>query len=262
MSSRAEQKAAARQARLQAEAHDAQVAARARRIRVLGALALVAVVAVVIAVVAAGGGSGSPAGSKSAKRSSSSVVSMLSGIPQNGLVLGAPKAKNTVEEFIDPQCPFCAEFSKTGLPVLINDYVRTGKVKLVLRPLAFIGSDSVRGARAVVAASHQNKAWTFLDILYREQGEENTGYMTDAYLRGIGKQVPGLDTTQMLKAATSDPSVVQTLQKASSRAQAVGANATPTLVLTKPGGSPQTLNVSASDYVGTLRQSLGSALGQ
>jgi protein-disulfide isomerase len=262
MSSRAEQKAAARNARLQAEAHDAQLAARARRIRVLGALALVAVVAVVVAIVVAGGGSSSSTSSKSAHQSSATVVSMLSGIPQNGLVLGAPSAKNTIEEFIDPQCPFCAEFSKTGLPVLINDYVRTGKVKLMLRPLAFIGNDSVTGARAVIAASHQDKAWTFLDILYREQGQENTGYMTESYLRGIGKQVPGLDVTQMLKTATTDPSITRVLQKTNARAQAVGANATPTLVLTKAGGAPQTLNISASDYVGTLRQALGSALGK
>ena len=62
-------------------------------------------------------------------------------------MLGDPKAPITVTEYLDPQCPICAEASKANLPHLIKNYVRTGKVKLQARTLSFLGPDSVTAAK-------------------------------------------------------------------------------------------------------------------
>ena len=127
-----EQRRAERQA---AEAAEAARATRRRRAALLGgAAALAAIVVAVAAIVSSSGGA--------APKVKPVESSLLAGIPERNGVLGDPNAKVTVTEFLDLQCPICAEASKQTLPTLINDYVRTGKVKLQARTLHFIGPDS------------------------------------------------------------------------------------------------------------------------
>ena len=57
-----------------------------------------------------------------------------------------------------------------NLPDLINDYVRTGKVKLQARTLSFIGPDSVRAAKVAAGAAQQGKFWAFIETLYAARG--------------------------------------------------------------------------------------------
>jgi protein-disulfide isomerase len=259
MSSRAEEKAAAREARLQAESDDAARATRVRRLRILSGVALVAILAVVLAV-ALGGGSDD---SKSpAKSGGTDVAALFRGVPQKGYTLGNASAKATIEEFIDPQCPFCAQFSREALPTVIKDYVRTGKVRLILRPLSFIGPDSVTAARVVGGAAQQDKAWTFLDVFYANQGQENSGYVTDAFLRKVGAAVPGLDIAKAMKAGQTDPAVTKQLDAASKRAEAVGANSTPTLLLTVGSSAPQQIPLDADDYTGSVTRALDAVISQ
>ena len=138
----------------------------------LGLLAALAVVAVLVVIVvttphkantAGGGEGGTPA-----------VLSQFKGIPQSGITLGSPKAPVTIVEFADLQCPFCAEYEAGVLPTLIDRYVRTGKVRLQLRLLRFLGPDSDRLARVAAAASTQNRMWQFAALAYARQGAENS----------------------------------------------------------------------------------------
>ena len=66
-----------------------------------------------------------------------------------------PDAPVTLVEFADLQCPFCAEYERSVLPALLDRYVRTGKVRLELRLLRFLGPDSDRLARVAAAASER-----------------------------------------------------------------------------------------------------------
>ena len=100
-------------------------------------------------------------------------------------MLGDPDAPVTVTEYVDLQCPICAEASKQTLPTLINDYVRTGKVKLQARTLSFLGPDSVRAAQVAAGAREQGRLWPFLETFYAAQGTENSGYVTDDFLREV-----------------------------------------------------------------------------
>jgi hypothetical protein len=74
-----------------------------------------------------------------------------------------------VEEYADLQCPFCAAFSEQQLPGIVEDYVRTGRVRLRLRLLTFLGPDSVKGARTAKAAARQNRMWQFVEAFYADQ---------------------------------------------------------------------------------------------
>ena len=85
-------------------------------------------------------------------------------------------------EFIDYQCPFCRQYALSTYPELVAKEVRDGKLKIVTRPLAFIGPDSRKAARAAAAAAEQNKEFEFTQLFYNNQGQENSGYVTDAYI--------------------------------------------------------------------------------
>jgi len=172
------------------------------------------------------------------------TVALFKGIPQTLNVLGDPNAPTTMIEFADPQCPFCREYTLNTLPVLVKEYVRTGKTKFVFSGMHFIGPDSEKALRAVFAAGIQNRAWQFLDLLYKSQGAENSGWVTDAVLRSIGASIPGFDTAKML-ADMSSPDVDNAIAVADQQSQQAQVNSTPTFFAGPTGGTLQHINLTA-----------------
>lgn len=96
-----------------------------------------------------------------------------------GMSLGDPNAPVKVEEYSDFQCPYCAQFALNAQASFIEKYVKTGKVYFTYIPFSFIGPESVRAAEAAYCAADQNKFWEFHDILFKNQGGENTGAFSD-----------------------------------------------------------------------------------
>jgi protein-disulfide isomerase len=214
-----EQRRAERQA---AEAAEAAHATRRRRLGLLGGAAALAAVVVAVAAIASSGGAAAP-------KVQPVESSLLAGIAEHDGVLGDPKAKVTVTEFLDLQCPICAEASKRTLPTLINDYVRTGKVKLQARTLHFIGPDSARAARAAAAAQQESRLWPFVEAFYAAQGAENSGYVTDDFLRDVAKAA-GADPDRVVSSTSQEE-----LALANREAAKLGINSTPTFTVTKNG---------------------------
>jgi len=232
---------------------------RVRRIRILILLGVLALAGVVIAVALSGGGDDGGAGKR---RQAAKQVSGLDGIPQSGLTLGNPAAPAELEEFIDLQCPFCAQFSTQALPTVVQDYVRDGRLKLTLRPLAFIGKDSLTGARALLAAAEQDEAFAFASAFYASQGPENSGYVTEPYLRKVSGSVEGLKTIRVIAETKTNESFAAALKRITARARALGVSGSPTFVLTREGQPPVTLKVDPGDYRSSISQALGDALAR
>lgn len=130
---------------------------------------------------------------------------LFDGIPQERAVLGSPTATVTLSVFEDLQCPVCRRFVAEGLPGIVDEYVRPGKVKLRLVGLAFIGPDSEKALLHALAAGAQGKLWEFADLLYANQGGENKGWVTDELLERISGDL-GLDHTKL--AADADAPAV------------------------------------------------------
>jgi hypothetical protein len=61
------------------------------------------------------------------------------------------------------------------MPTLIGKYVRTRRVKIEARPIAFIGPDSQSGRAAAIAAGEQNKLFNYAQILYLNQAARTRG---------------------------------------------------------------------------------------
>jgi protein-disulfide isomerase len=131
------------------------------------------------------------------------VTAILRGIPQRRLTLGDPKAPVLLVEFADLQCPFCRQFAAESWPDIVRRYIRTGKVKMELRLTAILGEDSTRANRAVMAAGLQNRMWDASMRFYDVQGQENSGYVTDRFLRGVLGGVHGLDAARAMKERSS-----------------------------------------------------------
>ena len=107
------------------EAAERAHAARRRRLTRLGAVTLAAVIVVAVAIVVSSGGA---AKTPAAPGAAQQAASLVAGLPEKDGVLGSGKAKVTVTEYLDLQCPICQQASTANLPAFINAYVRTGKV--------------------------------------------------------------------------------------------------------------------------------------
>ena len=83
--------------------------------------------------------------------------SLFRGIPQSGPTLGDPGAPVTMIEYADLQCPFCGAYTRDTLPTLVKRYVRTGKVRMELRPITILGPDSGT-AHAAAARSRASRS--------------------------------------------------------------------------------------------------------
>ncbi|HMJ35556.1 MAG TPA: thioredoxin domain-containing protein [Baekduia sp.] len=252
--SKRERREAARAERIERERAVAAGDARRRRLLQLGGLLAAAAVVVIIAVAVSSGGSkkSGNAASGGSLQGVAETKALLGGIPQTGITLGDAKAPATIVEFADPQCPFCKDYTLNEMPALIKNYVRTGKAKMELRYLTFIGPDSLTAARVIEAAGLQDKLWDASDIFYRNQGQENSGYVTDAFL------------TQVLKAAGADPAkavadagssaVSSELGAAKTLASRYGVDSTPTILVGPTGGTlkKDTENAPTAAGVGKL----------
>jgi protein-disulfide isomerase len=223
------------------------------RLLLLAGAALAAVIVVVVLIVALGSGSGS---TSATTVSSPPTGSSLAGIPQHGDTLGKPSATALVV-YEDPQCPFCREWNVGTLPSVLTQYVRTGRIKLVYHGIEVIGPNSVKGLRAIYAAGQQNRLWNMVDALYARQGDENSGWITDAVIRSAAKDA-GADPDAILKASSS-AAVTAQLQQSAREANQASVQGTPTFVVQRPLAAPQQLQLSGLDF-GAFSSALDAVL--
>ncbi len=211
---------------------------------VIAAVGAAAVVIAVVLIVVSATGGGKKTPTTTAVQDAGPSIALFRGIPQKLNELGKADAPYTLIEFADLQCPFCRDYALDVLPTLVPDYARTGKVKFVFSGMHFISSDSEKALRAVYAAGLQNRGWEFLDLLYRNQGVERSGWVTDALLRSLGNSIPGFDTNKMFSDMSSQQ-VTNAIAASDARATGAGVNQTPTFFAGPTGGTLQHLNVAA-----------------
>jgi protein-disulfide isomerase len=218
----------------------AQTARRTRLVRLGAVIGAVVVIVAVILVATSGGGSSKTGLAKGSEANSqvATVTSLIKGIPQSGNVLGDPNAPVTLQYFGDLECPICREFTLGALPSLIKKYVRTGKLKIEYNSLetATREQETFRTQQiAAYAAGKQNLAWYFIELFYHEQGQEDSGYVTEGYLQGLAQQVPGLNLPDW-SAARNEPALSEQITHDGQVANQEGFTGTPSFLIGKSGG--------------------------
>ena len=263
--SKTQRRQAAREARIALERARVERDLRRRRAGWLAGVLAVVVTGVIAILIATGQGSGQrqvAPQSAEARAVAANVTTLLAGIPQRGAVLGSPTAPVTLQYFGDLECPVCRGFTTEALPPLIKRWVRTGTLKIEYRSLETATREPEVFADqqlAALAAGQQNRMWNFLETFYAEQGEEGSGYVTEAFIAGIARQVPGLAIAPW-SAARADVALARTL---ASDAQA-GANdrlaGTPAFLIGRTGGSARILEPSSFTEAQPFDQAVEASL--
>ena len=238
-----------------------------RVLAIAGALLALAAAAVVLGVALSGGGDSKQTTAVPARGSLTNALpgaveaqQLLKGIPQSGNVLGEPSAPVTLYEYVDPQCPFCREFEVQALPTLIKRYVRTGKAKLELRPIAFIGPDSERGRAALIAGGEQNKMFNVAQLLYLNQGAENSGWLSDDFVESVAASIPGVDVPRLL-ADRSASSVADQAATFDADASTDAVKSTPTILVGKTGQKAELVALATATDAEPVARAIDAALG-
>ena len=84
-------------------------------------------------------------------------------------ILGNPLAPITIVEFGDYQCHQCYNWFHNTKPMIMRDYIETGKANLVFVDFAFLGKDSPKASQATYCADDQGKYWEYHNSLYTSQ---------------------------------------------------------------------------------------------
>lgn len=238
---RKQRREAARAQRREMEEAQAASAARRTRLTQLGVVVAVVVAVIVVVLIATGGKSKSGLAKSKAEITSTTtqVNKLIGGIPQSANVLGSPSAPVTLVYFGDLECPICRDFTLKALPSIIPKWVRSGKLRIEYRSLQTATREPEvfkLQQVAALAAGKQSKGWNYIETFYHEQGEEDSGYVTESYLQGIAKQVPGLNLAKW----ASDRNNQELSAQVDTDAQAAnsqGFTGTPSFLIGRSGGA-------------------------
>lgn len=141
-------------------------------------------------------------------------------------ILGSPSAKLWVIEVSDFQCPYCKQWHDDAYPMLIKDYVKTGKVRLayVNFPLS-MHQNAHAAATAAMCAGAQGKFWPMHDALFASQGkwetEQNPSTTFDSLAKSLGVDVASYHS------CLSSPAIAALIAGDQNRAQRGGVGSTP-----------------------------------
>jgi protein-disulfide isomerase len=238
----------ARANRKELEQAEAASAIRRTRLTQLGIVVAIVVAIIVAVVLATGGGSKKgPATGQAAQKISAEVTALVGGIPQNGTTLGNPSAPVTLQYFGDLECPICKDFTLGALRPLIQNYVRAGKLRIEYHSLetATKEPETFKTQQiAALAAGKQQKMWNYIELFYNQQGEENSGYVTESFLQKLAQEVPGLSLATWAS-ARSDTELVNSITSDAQAANIAGFTGTPSFLIGKTGGKMQKLEYSS-----------------
>ena len=161
-------------------------------------------------------------------------------------VLGSKTATVTIVEVGDYQCHMCKLWFKETRPLIIENYVETGKANLVFIDMPFLGRDSTPASEATYCANDQGKYWEYHSTLFEYQQEIDDGWANASRLQAIALNL-GLDMEQFDKCMITDDHRAQVNANMQMAKKQFGANSTPTFVIVGPTGEAQKI-VGAHPY--------------
>ena len=132
-------------------------------------------------------------------------------------------------------------------------------MRVEARPIVAIGPDSARGVNGAIAAGRQNRLFNFAQILYYNQGTENTGWLDDSMVSQAAASIPGLQV-HVLLAARSSGSISDQAKGFDEQATADKVTGTPTLYVGKSGKKGKLVPLTGATDQKTLVDALDTAL--
>ena len=220
-------------------------AQKRKQMMILGGIAAVAIVAVLALILVN-------------RDDSSSGLPAVVAAPQpltvttDGLTMGDAAAPITVVEYGDYQCPYCGDFSRNGLPSLIDEFVATGQVRFEYVPMSFLGDESRLATQASLCANDQGQFWEMHESIYNNQFGENRGAFSRSRLDQMAEKI-GLDMSAY-NSCMDNGDQEGAVANYAAVAQQNGITSTPTFVIAN--GEP----IGWSNWA-ALRDEINRALG-
>jgi len=140
--------------------------------------------------------------------------------------IGSADARLTLVEFSDYQCGFCSRHTAQTFPQILADYIKTGKVRYVVRdfPLDSIHPAAAKAAEGAHCAGEQGKYWEMhTRLLANRAAVDRKDLPTHA-------QALGLDAPRFEKCVDSGK-YASRVRRSLNGAQQIGIDATPTFFL-------------------------------
>ncbi len=150
-------------------------------------------------------------------------------------VLGSKDATVTIVEVGDYQCHMCKLWFEETRPLIIENYIETGKANLVFIDMPFLGSDSTPASEATYCADDQGKYWEYHSMLFTYQEEIDDGWASATRLQAFAFNL-GLDIEQFDKCMKTDDHRAHVNFNMQMSKKQFGANSTPTFVIVGPTG--------------------------
>ncbi len=147
-------------------------------------------------------------------------------------ILGDPNAPITLIEFGDYQCHFCNVHFHNTEHSLLQNFIYTGKVKMIFKDFTIIGPDSVNAAHGTHCANDQGKFWEYHDILYNNWTGENNGWASSDNLLRFAQEIE-LDIDQWSDCMI-DERYSQIISNSSKDARDLGITGTPAFFVIGP----------------------------
>ncbi len=147
------------------------------------------------------------------------------------------------EIFSDYECPACARFQREMVPMLVSEYVRTGKIKLVHRdfPLEQLHPYARLAARYANAARQAGYEEISVNQIFATQETWGKDGDVEGQLASILPR-PAMDKVRDL--VKNDPGLAASIAADMEQGRAMGISGTPTLVVvTSSGRRPLTGSV-------------------
>lgn len=225
---------------------------RQRLLQMAAGAVFLAVAAVLVLIVVNSSGSGTDAKIEGVAE----VDRLLAGIPQQGMALGDPRAPVGLIEFGDLQCPTCAGFAKEILPPIIENQVKNGEAKIEFRNLTIIGDESTPAGAAALAAGEQGRGWNYLELFYRNQGEENSGYVTSEFMRAVAKAA---GVKNLAKWNHDRQKLTGKVEQTTAEAGQLGYDATPSFAVEGPATRGDMQLLGTPETTGALEEAIRAA---
>ena len=144
-------------------------------------------------------------------------------------VLGNVNAPLTMIEFGDYQCTYCKKFFSETEGSIIENYVKTGKVKILFKDFIVVGGDSANAANAVHCANDQKMFWSYHSILYNNWDGEDTGWASFERLHEFANTLE-LDMDEFSK-CMSESKWEELINSSQTDGRIIGVTATPTFFI-------------------------------
>ncbi len=153
----------------------------------------------------------------------------------SGRELGDPSAPVQIIEFADYQCPHCRTFAEETEPLIYDEFIATGVVRLTMHYLPILGPESTAAAQAAECAADQDYFWDYHDILFLRQGDRgnsgtfSTGNLKD-FARELHEEYDDFDLDAFDSCVDSERHAA-TVEAMAAEAQQAGFTSTPTFLI-------------------------------